>query len=69
MAIGLLDSATACPRSSAFGVDASPTLPEKATALLDSVVGNPLWSTATSVSAGCPVSESAALLASWTKAR
>ena len=36
----LLDSATARPRSSAFGVDAYPTLPEKAAALLDSVVGN-----------------------------
>jgi death-on-curing protein len=38
--IGLLDSATARPRSSAFGIDAYPTLPEKAAALLDSVVGN-----------------------------
>ena len=38
--LGLLDSATARPRSSAFGVDAYPTLPEKAAALLDSVVGN-----------------------------
>lgn len=33
--LGLLDSATARPRSSAFGVDAYPTLPEKAAALLD----------------------------------
>ena len=39
--LGLLDSATARPRSSAFGIDAYPTLPEKAAALLDSVVGNP----------------------------
>ena len=38
--LGLLDSATARPRSSAFGVDAYPTLHEKAAALLDSVVGN-----------------------------
>lgn len=38
--LGLLDSATARPRSSAFGIDAYPTLPEKAAALLDSIVGN-----------------------------
>jgi len=38
--LGLLDSATARPRSSAFGVDAYPTLHEKAAALLDSIVGN-----------------------------
>jgi death on curing protein len=38
--LGLLDSATARPRSSAFGVDAYATLPEKGAALLDSVVGN-----------------------------
>ena len=38
--LGLLDSATARPRSSAFGVDAYPTLPEKAAALLDSIAGN-----------------------------
>jgi len=38
--LGLLDSAAARPRSSAFGVDAYPTLAEKAAALLDSVVGN-----------------------------
>jgi death on curing protein len=38
--LGLLDSATARPRSSAFGVDAYLTLPEKAAALLDSIVGN-----------------------------
>ena len=38
--LGLLDSAAARPRSSAFGVDAYPTLPEKAAALLDSIVGN-----------------------------
>lgn len=38
--LGLLDSATARPRSSAFGVDAYVTLPEKAAALLDSIVGN-----------------------------
>ena len=36
----MLDSAAARPRSSAFGVDAYPTLAEKAAALLDSVVGN-----------------------------
>lgn len=38
--LGLLDSAAARPRSSAFGVDAYPSLAEKAAALLDSVVGN-----------------------------
>ena len=38
--LGLLDSAAARPRSSAFGVDAYPTLSEKAAALLDSIVGN-----------------------------
>lgn len=38
--LGLLDSAAARPRSSAFGVDAYPTLPEKAAALLDSIAGN-----------------------------
>ena len=38
--LGLLDSATARPRSSASGVDAYPTHAEKAAALLDSVVGN-----------------------------
>jgi death on curing protein len=38
--LGLLDSVTARPRSSAFGIDAYPTLPEKAAALLDSIVGN-----------------------------
>jgi len=38
--LGLLDSAAARPRSSAFGVDAYPTLAEKAAALLDSIVGN-----------------------------
>ncbi len=38
--VGLLDAATARPRSSAFGVDAYPTLGLKAAALLESVVGN-----------------------------
>jgi death-on-curing protein len=38
--LGLLDSAAARARSSAFGVDAYPSLPEKAAALLDSIVGN-----------------------------
>jgi death on curing protein len=38
--LGLLDSATARPSSSAFGVDAYPSLEEKAAALLDSIVGN-----------------------------
>ncbi len=38
--LGLLDSALARPRSSAFGQDAYPTLPLKAAALLHSVVGN-----------------------------
>ena len=38
--LGLLDSLTARPRSFAFGVDAYPTVPEKAAALLDSIVGN-----------------------------
>ena len=38
--LGLLDSALARPRSSAFGEDAYPSLPLKAAALLHSVVGN-----------------------------
>jgi death-on-curing protein len=38
--IGLLDSAVARPRSSAFGVDAYPTLELKAAALLHSIAGN-----------------------------
>src|SRR5579863_5335149 len=38
--IGLLDSAAARPRSSAFGEDAYPTLDLKATALLHSIVNN-----------------------------
>ena len=38
--LGLLDSATARPRSSVFGVDAYPSLEEKAAALLQSIVGN-----------------------------
>src|SRR3954466_10836082 len=37
---GLLESALARPRSSAFGADAYPTLDEKAAALLQSLVGN-----------------------------
>jgi death-on-curing protein len=38
--VGLLDSAAARPRSTAFGADAYPTLPLKAAALLHSVAGN-----------------------------
>ena len=38
--VGLLDSAAARPRSSAFGEDAYPTLELKAAALLHSVVRN-----------------------------
>ena len=38
--LGLLDSATARPRSSVFGNDAYPSVEEKAAALLDSIVGN-----------------------------
>jgi death on curing protein len=38
--IGLLDSACARPRSTAFGTDAYPTLEEKAAALLHSLAGN-----------------------------
>lgn len=38
--VGLLDSAVARPRSSAFGEDAYPTLALKAAALLHSVAGN-----------------------------
>ena len=38
--VGLLDSAAARPRSSAFGSDAYPTLPLKAAALLHSLAGN-----------------------------
>ena len=38
--VGLLDSAAARPRSSAFGVDAYPDVPHKAAALLHSVAGN-----------------------------
>jgi death-on-curing protein len=38
--IGLLDSGTARPRSSAFGADAYPTLELKAAALLHSLVCN-----------------------------
>ena len=38
--IGLLDSAVARPRSSAFGVDAYPTLQLKAAALLHSIARN-----------------------------
>jgi death on curing protein len=38
--VGLLDSATARPQSSAFGEDAYPTLPLKAAALLHSIAGN-----------------------------
>ena len=37
---GLLDSAIARPRSSAFGVDAYPTIEIKAAALLHSLAGN-----------------------------
>lgn len=38
--IGLLDAACARPRSTAFGVEAYPTLPGKAAALLHSLVRN-----------------------------
>lgn len=38
--VGLLDSAAARPRASAFGADAYPTLPLKAAALLHLVAGN-----------------------------
>ena len=38
--IGLLESAAARPRSSAFGTDAYPTLHDKAAALLHSIVRN-----------------------------
>lgn len=38
--LGLLDSAMARPRSSAFGVDAYPTIEIKAAALLHSLAGN-----------------------------
>jgi death-on-curing protein len=38
--VGLLDSATARPRSSAFGEDAYPTIILKAAALLHSLVNN-----------------------------
>ncbi len=38
--VGLLDSAVARPRSSAFGEDAYPTLALKAAAILHSVAGN-----------------------------
>jgi death-on-curing protein len=38
--VGLLDSATARPRSSAFGEDAYPTITLKAAALLHSLVNN-----------------------------
>ncbi len=38
--VGLLDSALARPRSSAFGEDAYPTLELKAAALLHSLAGN-----------------------------
>jgi death-on-curing protein len=38
--LGLLDSAMARPKSSAFGVDAYPTIEFKAAALLHSLAGN-----------------------------
>lgn len=38
--VGLLDSARARPEASAFGEDAYPTVPEKAAALLHSLVAN-----------------------------
>lgn len=38
--LGLIESALARPRSSAFGEDAYPTLDEKAAAMLQSLVGN-----------------------------
>jgi hypothetical protein len=52
--LGLLDSATARARSSAFGIEAYSTLPEKAAALLDSIVGNHALVDATNASAGWP---------------
>ncbi len=45
---GLLDSACARARSSAFGMDAYPTVELKAAALLHTVGGNHALSTATS---------------------
>jgi death-on-curing protein len=38
--VGLLDSAVARPRSSAFGVDAYPSVSQKAAALLHSITNN-----------------------------
>ncbi|HET6911206.1 MAG TPA: type II toxin-antitoxin system death-on-curing family toxin [Mycobacteriales bacterium] len=38
--VGLLESAAARPRASAFGADAYPTLHEKTAALMHSIVGN-----------------------------
>lgn len=38
--IGLLEAAAARPRASAFGADAYPTIPDKAAALLHSIVRN-----------------------------
>jgi death-on-curing protein len=38
--IGLLEAASARPRASAFGADAYPTIPDKAAALLHSLVRN-----------------------------
>ena len=38
--IGLLDSAAHRPQASAFGQDAYPTIPEKAAALLEAVLGH-----------------------------
>ncbi len=46
--IGLLESAAARPRASAFGADAYPTLHDKSAALLHSIVRNARWSTGTS---------------------
>ena len=38
--LGLLESAVVRPRTSLFGADAYPTLPEKAAALMESVAAN-----------------------------
>jgi death-on-curing protein len=38
--IGLLEAAAARPRASAFGMDAYPTVPDKAAAMLHSIVRN-----------------------------
>jgi len=47
--VGLLQSALARPRSTAFGEDAYPSIHQKAAALLHSLAAPEPWSTATSV--------------------